>query len=429
MEKPTDHLPRWTRLQRWAFRYFFIFFALYIFPFPLNSIPLVNQLALWYGKAWQQVVAWTGEHILHLPEPITIFRSGSGDKTYDHVFLLMVAVLSLLAASIWSLVDRHRTEYNRLLYWLRVYIRYYLAMMMMAYGVIKVLHLQMTSPSLFQLVQPFGDKSPMGLAWSYVGYSKAFSMFTGLAEVVGGALLFFRRTTLLGALLVAAVMFNVAIINFCFDIPVKLYSTLLFAMAVFLCLPDANRLLRVLVWNKPTLPAPNVKYRSRKHWLRIAFTVVKVCFIGFVVISQTASRLNGMKQYGDNRPKSPLYGIYDTELFVLAGDTLPPLTTDKIRWRQLIMDWPEYTHVKTMDNSLKFFNTSVDTVARRLTLSTGQNNVDKIILRCEQYPEVLQLQGVMKNDSVTIRLRKRDLDSFRLIGTKFRWVQEYPYNR
>ncbi|SEL88691.1 DoxX family protein [Parapedobacter koreensis] len=429
MERSIDSPTHWTAVQLLAFRYFAVFIILYIFPFPLSMIPLVSSLMQWYTAAWHAVVVWVGEYVLHLPEPITVFQSGSGDKTYDFVLLLVLAVVSLLVAIVWNVIDRQRYEYNRLYDGLRVMVRYYLAMMMV-YGMSKVFHLQMPSPSLVQLLQPFGDKSPMGLAWSYVGYSKAFSLFTGIAEVIGGLLLFFRRTTTLGALFVAAVMFNVAIMNFCFDIPVKLFSTILLLLAVMLLLPDVGRLLRVLVHNKPTEPAPDRRYHLRKRWMRVAAVVVKVVFMGLVIIGQLYGRAQAVKQYGDKRPRSPLYGIYDAELFVLAGDTVPPLITDSVRWRHLILDNPDYAYVKTMNDSLRRFNATMDTAAKTLTLRLPQGSEEERgILHYEEVPEGLLMHGVWRRESVAVRLRKRDLTSFRLINTKFRWIQEYPYNR
>ena len=38
----------------------------------------------------------------------------------------------------------------------------------------------------------------MGLLWTFMGHSPAYSAFTGAAEALAGALLLFRRTTLLG---------------------------------------------------------------------------------------------------------------------------------------------------------------------------------------------------------------------------------------
>src|SRR5450755_3777773 len=196
----------WTFNEKFAFRFCFVFFLLYIFPFPVNSIPFSNELlslnqkiAGWfdallnvYYNFWHGIVSWTGKHVLHLSYSIVTFTNGSGDTTYDYVLFLIYINISLLAAIIWTLFDRKRNKYTSALYWLRVLVRYYLAIVLFGYGFSKVFHVQMPSPSLFQLVQPFGDKSPMGLVWSFVGYSRAYSAFTGWGEIISGGLLFFR---------------------------------------------------------------------------------------------------------------------------------------------------------------------------------------------------------------------------------------------
>ena len=141
---------------------------------------------------------------------------------------------------------------------------FYLAMDLAKYFTCKC-----PSPFLFQLVQPFGDKSPMGLAWSFVGYSSAYSAFTGWGEIIGGGLLFFRRTTTFGALLSMVVIGNIVAINFCYDVPVKLYSSTLFIMSVFLAAPDLKRLLNVFILNKTTQPVI-FKNFVHKRWQQIA---------------------------------------------------------------------------------------------------------------------------------------------------------------
>src|SRR4030095_403648 len=152
--------------------------------------------------------------------------------------LLTFFSLAFIGAIVWSILDRQRRSYDKAYYWLRVLVRYSLAYTMMVYGFIKIFHLQMPSPYLSQLVQPLGDKSPMGLAWTFMGYSKAFSAYTGWGEVIGGILLFWRRTTALGALITVILMASVVAMNYSFDIPVKLYSSVLFIQGLFLLTPD-----------------------------------------------------------------------------------------------------------------------------------------------------------------------------------------------
>ncbi len=69
---------------------------------------------------------------------------------------------------------------------------------MINYGAVKVIKAQFPNPTLDRLLQPFGDASPMGLLWTFMGASESYNIFTGAGELIGGLLLTTRRTTLLG---------------------------------------------------------------------------------------------------------------------------------------------------------------------------------------------------------------------------------------
>ncbi|MDB5090185.1 MAG: hypothetical protein JWR09_4179, partial [Mucilaginibacter sp.] len=84
----------WSTAQKIAFRFFMIFFILYIFfnpnalePYTLGSFNL-------YIQPFHKLIPWLGKHVLHLPRPITAFTGGSGDTTYDYVILLFLTTLS-----------------------------------------------------------------------------------------------------------------------------------------------------------------------------------------------------------------------------------------------------------------------------------------------------------------------------------------------
>jgi len=422
-ESPVNQADHWSLFHRIAFRFAAIFLSLYILPFPFDKVPGVHVLAQGYSKAWHAIAVWVGDHALNLPQPITHFNDG-GDKMYDYVFLLIVTVLALFTTAVWSFLDRRRLSYPVGYYWVQVWVRYYLGSVFVFYGMIKVFHLQMPSPTLFELVEPFGNKTPMGLAWSYVGFSPVFSAFVGMAEVIAGILLFFRRTMTLGALIGGVVMLNVVVMNLTFHVPVKLYSSVLFFMIIFLVLPDVGRLTRMLVLNKPT---EAIKRRQflKTRWLRNTAIVVKILFITTVVIGNVAGCFQRTKTSGDGRERSPLYGIYNVTQFIVNGDTLAPLTTDSIRWRQLITDFPDHAHVKLMNDSIAYYPVVWDTLARSLTV-TAWPSTKQSILQLEKTSDLLRLHGTMGLDSVEIKLRRRDLESFPLKGTRFRWIQEYP---
>ena len=54
------------------------------------------------------------------------------------------------------------------------------------YGFAKVIPSQFTTPGLGRLLTPYGDSSPMGLVWTFMGFSPVFTIFTGAAEALGG---------------------------------------------------------------------------------------------------------------------------------------------------------------------------------------------------------------------------------------------------
>ena len=101
---------------------------------------------------------------------------------------------------------------------LQVILRYALGIAMVTYGMAKIAHLQMLPPHLAKLVQPLGESSPTSLLWVFMGSSTAYSMFTGVIEAVGGALLFNRRTTTLGALVSLGSLSQVLALNLSYDV-------------------------------------------------------------------------------------------------------------------------------------------------------------------------------------------------------------------
>jgi len=129
-------------------------------------------------------------------------RIASGDKTFDWVLMFWLLVVAALATGIWSTLDRKRDNYVTLQKWFRVFIRIALAGQMITYGMDKIIPLQMPFPYLTRLLEPFHDFAPMGVLWASIGAAPAYETFAGCAEMLGGILLIFPRTTMLGALVV-----------------------------------------------------------------------------------------------------------------------------------------------------------------------------------------------------------------------------------
>jgi uncharacterized membrane protein YphA (DoxX/SURF4 family) len=430
--EPAAPAPRaWGLARRIAFRFAFAYLLLYSLPSPLDSLPDTEFLGDAFKFVWQAVVPWVGKHVLRLGTDITVFTNGSGDTTYNYVQVLVLLAVSALVAAVGSVVDRRRTQYVKAHDVLRVFLRYVLASSMLAYGMSKVLKSQFPFPFPERLVEPLGEFSPMGLLWTFMGYSKGYNLFTGGAEMLGGLLLLFRRTTTLGALVVTAVMVNVVALNFFYDVPVKLYSSHLVLMALFLLLPDVQRLLGVLLLNRATEPrALGMPFQLSPRERR-GFLAVKVLFLATMGWSLWEEGTGLLARASDFAPRPALYGLYEVESFTRDGQALPPLLGDPLRWRYLAISRYNRFTVRTMDDRAQRFPMEHDPSKSTVTLTEGTGDTQKKMVLAYSQPDAehFVFQGTFQGAPLEVRLKKVDESKHLLVNRGFNWIQEFPFNR
>lgn len=261
-----------SQVRSFGLRWLTIYLPLYIIDAPL----------------WDPLIQWVGRTLLRLPGPVPVAVTGSGDRTADYIHVGCAIVAAFAGAAVWTLFDRTSKHDKAIYEVLRVGVRYYLAMTMFVYGFAKVFHQQMPPLSSYRLNETYGDSSPMGLLWAFIGYSAGYSFFAGAAEVLGGALVLFRRTTTLGALVIAAVMLNVELLNLNYDVAVKLGVAHLLLMAFVLLAPDFRRLADLFLLNRPTQTV-DLSRSWPRPWMHSAALVLKA----IVVVLLVASTISG----------------------------------------------------------------------------------------------------------------------------------------
>lgn len=413
----------WSFASKLFFRSALLFLGSYIFLMFLSS-PLESFLA------------WIGRDLLQMQGEFTVESTGSGDRTMNYVGLFVQIFIALIGTILWTVLDTKRPSYNKLLYWFSVFLRIFVAFFMMSYGMAKVFKLQFPAASLLELMQPLGEMSPMGLAWTYMGFSEGYNVFTGGLEVLGGLLLIPRRTQTLGAFLVIGVMTHVAMMNFFFDIPVKLFSVHLVLMAGFLFIVDIKRFIRVFITNQPTEryafyhPIKDKQYHKIVFWIKV---IALTFYLGFA----SWQGYNAERKFRDKKPKPELYGIWEAHTFVKNNDTIPPLVTDSLRWRYLVRDRKGFAVVKTMNAVTKPYRFIIDTTDTKtfaldssqmqISVYKGDYNQQKNFT-LQKTDTTMHLQGILYGDTLDIQLKALDLSKMRLTSRGFHWVNEYPYN-
>lgn len=450
--------------RRFGVRFAFSYWLIFNFPQPLSNLPFLEPLTDAYDGLWRAIVPWVGRHLLGLSRDVAPSKSGTSDSAYDYVWLFCVFALAAASALAWSLfepraeradsaertdraeragsaerteradsADRPRHEHDaRLRDGLRIYLRYVLALTMLTYGMLKMVKVQFPTPAIEQLSRTYGDSSPQSLLWAFMGYSSAYSAFTGGAEVLGGLLLCFRRTTALGALLIATVMANVVVLNFCYDVGVKLYSSHLLLMALFLLAADARRLINVLALGRPAAAAsPRVPFRSRR--LERARPALKAMYVGGSVVLALGTALMIKKHRDKSSPANALAGPYTLEASAPTAEEAPA-PGDIARWRTIIVGQHGSLVVRRDDGSTTRWAFRVDPAAHTLTLRPGLRDAlpggaEQIVLRYEERePGRLIIEGALGGAPLSLVLSKAPEPEFPLMAYRFHWVQETTYN-
>ena len=94
-----------------------------------------------------------------------------------------------------------------------------------------VIAIEGTPPGLVTLVKPVGHLSPDDMLWTFMGASTAYQMFTGIAEVAAGLLLIVPKAAVIGAIIAAADMLQVFVLNMSYDVGLKQTSSHLLLIA------------------------------------------------------------------------------------------------------------------------------------------------------------------------------------------------------
>ena len=456
MENISPQTSSWNDYQKIAFRFVFIFFVLFIVLLDWSINPILTYLYydVHLSDFLDLTISWTGKHLFHIPYTIVSPYDGQhNDRTYVYLLYFTIAVVAVVGGIIWSALDRKRTNYQTLYYWLTAFVRYYLAFTLFIFALEKFFKMQFPDLGFYTLTEPLGDMSPMSLAWAFFGYSYGYNVFMGIAESAA-LLLLFRRTMTFGAILTLVTLGNVMAVNYNYDVHAKMYPTALFMMAFFLLLRDANRLIKFFFTGQaislPVIKAPVFK----KRWMNISKTVFKFLLIGYFTIFPIKHYWQHRKNLDTPNTKSKISGVYDVDTFVVNSDTLS--NENSFRWNQIVIGDRMVEAARLRGDSIAFVYLSVDKKEIFVTedqtdlyekmqeihneqgINVWDSKMDSILIAKQIESRLgfelsdsttIKLKGIIKNDSVFIIAKRKPIDikNFRLIKRGFHWINEASY--
>ena len=154
-------------------------------------------------------------------------------------------VLALAFPYIWQ-YNETKGSYNsiKIHAWLCALIRYCIALDIAGFGWKKIFGLQFVVP-LAMAEQPMNQQTGEWLTWYYFGHSLAFASIIAAIQIGGSILLLFRKTVLIGAIILFSLMLNITLINIFYHMNTGglVQSVVMTIGIVFLILLDYKRLI------------------------------------------------------------------------------------------------------------------------------------------------------------------------------------------
>jgi hypothetical protein len=392
-------------------RFALIAFGLYHLPLFLNNYPTLggggmsgDGLAVRWGHVFTVPGIWVARHLFQITGPMPRGSAGdNGDVSEEYARLLLCVVLGIAGAIAWTIADRRRPSREWVESALRILLRYSIALGLTGYAVAKLLPQQFPPITASVLERRVGDLTPMSLLWTFMQYSRAYAFFGGLVELIAVVLLCYRPTATLGALVCLVAMTNVALLNYAYGVPVKLYATMIVLSAAVLVLYDSRRLFDVFVRNRAvdaSRESTALQDLVPTRWRQ----AIKVVVVGSVMLSCVVAMAPTLRP----RPAAAVEGTWS------VSAASPPNS-----WRRLTIDAFGVTISTGGDALLRCRRTAAaDTTALSLQCAEGHRGE----LRATRGGETLHLEGTFDGAPVSVTATYVDRASYRLLRTTFRWM-------
>ena len=179
--------------------------------------------------------------------------------------------------------------------------RYLVAFVICFYGFAKLNGSQFTILGS-ELDKPLRQVEGFWLTWYYFGYSTVYGNVIAVVQIICGLLLTFRRTTLLGAILLFGIMVNIVLVDIFYHVPVDgLYSAILImACLAFILFYNRAQIVKVFVILQEQVHSTNNQKPILQYLSRVFILLIPAVFTYWLA------------HYGNRHP-TELDGVWQVE--------------------------------------------------------------------------------------------------------------------
>ena len=327
------------------------------------------------------------------------------DSTGMYLGIVVVFVIALIISLLWFLWSQRKNRFDEdKKVWfplLIICICYYLSLQLSMYGFSKVFKYQFYDAHPNTAYTPVGFLTKDFLYWTSIGSSKLYNTVTGSLEVIIAVLLWFRKTRALASILGLMISLYLVLINFAFDINVKIQG--LFFVFLFLIVSYSTlQKLFVFFFKGRSVQLRKSQLKHSQKYRPLSITI-KAVLISLILIESLYPYVSTGNFNGDALEKPPYYGAYEI--------------TGHERYKRFFIHSDPYFIIQ--DHNDKLYSFPMDFKSNEVVL---QYKESISILTLQVNDSTLSLDGDFFGYPLDIEGRKLNLSNMPIYEDSFQWT-------
>lgn len=270
-----------------------------VFPFPYDFF---NVHTMIIQSVLEEPIQWLKVELLHWKKPYAGLES---DTSSLYVLVLLVMVVALFLAIVLELIRKPVLEINTKSLWIKQIPTYFLALILLKYGLTKIFGGQFYEPEPNILFTEFGLLDKDILYWSTMGRSYGYNLFLGLVEVIVGVGILYNKSRFISLLVSLFVVVNILAVNLSFDISVKILTAFLVVVNLYLLLPEI-----IKRWKAFKNYQLDDFYRRKQPRLTVIQKTFTILMLGAILLESIYPHATNQFKFDWQMEQHPFCGAY-----------------------------------------------------------------------------------------------------------------------
>ncbi|MFI5172857.1 MAG: hypothetical protein ACHQFW_10725 [Chitinophagales bacterium] len=382
----------------------FIPFSFYLFPWQIQITDLL------FGDPIGMVV----KKIFHTEITDTSVYS---DSTSLFALLIILILLSfLLTIAIIKFFAKPEKYFSII----RTISIFYLSTILIKYGADKIFMDQFPSPEPNLLYTRFGDMSKDILYWSTTGTSKFYNLSMGIIEIISGLMLLIRKTRLPGLLISTGILLNIVIINFGFDISVKVFSIFLLLLTLLLLESYFAYLIQAL-FNRPAVDltkTPEIQPIIKNHSVRITTYFLLLGLISLEVFYPKLKSGVYDKQFTRQHYYDGGYKVFEAK----SSDSILPQSAHPIK--NIFIHPDGYIIFEYPDDQMYDFRLVIDFENQKLFATDYNEQTRSLFFYYDKKDSILTMEYPGDTSMIWLRAKSINYENMPALRDEFHWTAD-----